>query len=71
MILVHFLFGFCMEETVYPWHLIFTVPSVCWFPCCEQIHGNVWVCGEEIIIRIFSEQVNSVASECPWAVRVG
>lgn len=56
----HFLFGFCMEETVYSWHLIFPVPSVCWFPCCEQIQSNVWVYGEEIIIRIFSKKVNSL-----------
>lgn len=42
MILFHFDFGFCMEETAYIWHLIFTVPSVCWFSCCEQIHSNVW-----------------------------
>lgn len=60
MILFHFLFGFCMEETVSAWHLIFTVPSVCWFPCCEQIHCNVWVYREEIIIRIFSKKVNTV-----------
>lgn len=44
----------------YTWHLIFSVPSVCYFPCCEQIHSNVWVCGEEIIIRTFSKKVNSV-----------
>lgn len=57
---IFYSFGFCMEETVYTWHLIFPVPSVCWFPCCEQIPSILWVCGEKIIIRIFSEKVNTV-----------
>jgi hypothetical protein len=35
--------AFRMEETVYTWHLIFIVPSVSWFPCCEQTHSSMWV----------------------------
>lgn len=72
IILFYFVFGFCLEETVWTWHMIFSVPFVCEFLCAVNRFTVIWgYMGRKWILESLLRRSAPVASKCPWTMNFG